>query len=437
MRFFRSLVEGFRWLIQVIGTAAVRFYWDDCFSRASSLAYTTLFALVPVSALSFSMLNAFRIDRDQLVHTVTGILGQVLPPVENDLLKDLRKQILDYLTLFNDNVSALNTLSIVVLFLTAVAMLNTIESAMNVVWRASSNLTIAGKIISFWAVITLGPLLIAASFYWWAKVSALAQIDPWFQSNVFHFIDFVVPVSATWLALSLLFYRLPAANVRWADAVFGAFFASVIFELVKRGFARYIGLSTTYGTIYGVLTSIPIFLFWLYCAWVVVLFGAEISYQAGNIRLFQGVRKYKSDIGEIGAVFGIRVLYCITKNFLHGINPPTESEIAVEIGADPARIKSCLDILTQANILTSADNKTHARALVLSPEKLTLEAVFETFRSDGFSYVDSDRKRVGGSYDDTFFLEKIRKASVKVASKRSINSWTLVELVEATNGAST
>ena len=437
MKFLRSITEGFRWLFQVIGTAAVRFYWDDCFSRASSLAYTTLFALVPVSALSFSMLNAFRIDREQLVRTVSGILAQVLPPVENDLLKDLREQILHYLNLFNENVSALNTLSIAVLFLTAVAMLNTIESAMNVVWRASSNLSIAGKVISFWFVITGGPLLIAVSFYWWAKVGAVAQSDPWFESNIFKFIDFLVPVGFTFFALTMLFYLLPAAVVRLSDAMFGALFAAVIFEVVKRGFARYISLSTTYSTIYGVLTSIPVFLFWLYCAWVVVLFGAEVSYQAGNIRLFQGLRKYKSDLGEIGAVFGIRILYYITKNFLQGGRPPSESEIAVETGADPARVKSCLDILTQAKILTVSDEKTHARALVVSPDRLTIEAVLNMFRFEELKQSDQSKTNPNSVSPDVrpdsngFFLETIRRASLSAPQGKPLEQWTFAELVNA------
>ncbi len=432
MNYLRRILDGFRWLFRVIGTAAVRFYWDDCFSRASSLAYTTLFALVPVSALAFSMLNAFRIDKDQLARTLSGILQQVLPPMENDLMKDLRAQIFDYLNLFNENVSALNTVSIAVLFLTAIALLNTIESAMNVVWRASSNLTIAGKIISFWAVITLGPLLIAASFYWWARVGAFASAEPWVESHVIRLIDFLIPVMCTWLALTLLFYRMPAAIVRFSDAAFGALLAAVIFELVKRGFARYISFSTTYSTIYGVLTSIPVFLFWLYCAWAVVLFGAEVSYQAGNIRLFQGLRKYKSDLGEMGGIFGLRILYCITRNFLLGTNPPSESDLAVETGADPARVKSCLDILTQANILTASDNKTHARALRLSPEKFTVGYVLDTFRAE--EYRQSSAKRGVESNEaqsSGIFLEFLRRTSIREAPEKPIESWTLAQLVES------
>ncbi len=377
----RSVLDAFRWLIRVIANASYRFYWDDCFSRASSLAYTTLFALVPVSALSFSMFNAFRIDKQQITHTVTTMLEQFLPPIENEQLKVLRDEVLGYLTSFSDNVSALNTLSVAILFITAIALLNTIESALNVVWRVSSNLSIVSKVISFWAVMTLGPLLISVSFIWYAKVNALAADEEWVQSNIFSVVNFLIPVSASWLALTLLFYKLPAAKVTLHDAAIGAFFSAVVFEFVKRGFAWYVSLSTTYSTIYGFLTTIPLFLFWLYITWVVVLFGAEISYQAGSIAILRSLRKYATDLGEIGAILGLRIIYFIGEQFLKGEAPPTESEIALETGSDPVRVRNCLDILSEAGIITAADPQLHNRALIRSPERLTVGDIVNTFRS--------------------------------------------------------
>ncbi|MFN8389255.1 MAG: YihY/virulence factor BrkB family protein [Bdellovibrionota bacterium] len=419
----KRLQEAFLWIIRVVGSAAYRFYWDDCFSRASSLAYTTLFALVPVSALSFSMFNAFRIDPQQIARTVSSVLHQILPPIDNQQLA-LEHQVFEYITLFTQNVNALNTLSVGILFCTAIALLNTIESALNVVWRVSSDLSLIAKIINFWAVMTAGPLLIILSFVWYAKVTAIAQEDPWFRSNVFSFIDFAIPVCATWLALALLFYKLPSARVRFKDAVLGSLIAAVLFEFVKRAFATYVSISTTYSTVYGVLTSIPVFLFWLYIAWVVVLFGAEISYQAGSISSLSGLKKYATDLGEIGALLGIRVLYCIAEYFLDGKPPPSESEIAVETGSDPVRVRTCLDILTDAGLISASNPDTHSRALLIAPDRLKLGTVVTTFLSK------QHRNRRGEARnDDNVFLETIRKASLCMNPDRNIEDWSLGELV--------
>lgn len=428
------MLDASRWLLRVIGNAAYRFYWDDCFSRASSLAYTTLFALVPVSALSFSMFSAFHIDQQQTSRTITSMLSQFLPPIENDQLRALRGDVLEYLTVFSENVSALNTLSVAVLCFTAVALINTIESALNVVWRVSSKLSIMSKIINFWAVMTLGPLLLVVSFIWYGKVNAMAGSDQWVQSNILSVVDFLIPVSSTWLALTLLFFKLPAAKVRLHDAAIGAFFSAVVFEFVKRGFAWYISLSTTYSTIYGVLTTIPIFLFWLYVTWVVVLFGAEISYQAGSIAILRSLRKYSTDLGDVGAVLGLRVLYTIGRAFLRGDGPPSEGDIARETGADPVRVRTCLDILTEADILTVSDPNLHNRALIKSPERLTLGDIINTFRSKEYRFRWADVSKDPGQLPssegaDATFLEVIRKAANRLESSRTVETWTLREFI--------
>jgi hypothetical protein len=119
-------------------------------------------------------------------------------------------------------------------------------------------------------------------------------------------------------------------------------------------------------------------------AWLVILFGAEISYQSGSIHILKGRSKYATELGEIGAILGLRILYCIGRSFVEGKAPPSEGEIAIETGTDPVLVRTCLEVLREANIITAADERTHSRTLVVSPEKLTVAAVAHTFRSKGF-----------------------------------------------------
>lgn len=450
-RFLISLCRAWRWIVQVLGNALYRFYWDDCFSRASSLAYTSLFALVPVTALSFSLFGVFGVDQVHVREFLETVLRQVLPPSANPQLDELQRQLFDNLSMFSRNAAALNTLSIGVLVFTCVALVNTIESALNVVWRVTSNLSMLSKIMSFWSVITFGPLFIAISIYWYAQMTVFAQSDPEVFSRIWTVVNVVVPVAATWLALTGLFFKLPAARVRLVDAAFGAIVAAVLFEFVKRGFAYYVGLSTTYSTVYGVLASIPLFLFWLYVAWVIVLLGAEISYQSGSIHLLSGRRKYATDLGEVGALLGLRILYSIVKRFVAGRAAPSESELAIETGSDPVLVRTCLDILSQAKILSSVDPDTHARSLIVSPSRLTVADVLHTFRSkqgraqpimvvpgesefgieafgraDLPSNVDSNEADCG----DIFFLEFLKRKGQSPDAARPLSAWTLEEFVK-------
>jgi len=376
----KRIVSSINWFVSVLISAAYRFYWDDCFSRASALAYATLFALVPMSALGVSMFSVFGMSGEDLNSTLRSILEQVLPPMQNLPLKQLQEQVFQALELFTQNVRALNVISIAALFFTAVALLNTIESALNVIWRVSSNLTILTKLTSFWAVVTLGPLFIAVSIYWTTKVKMLG-IPADFGDIYSLFQVYLVPILITWLGLSLLFYKLPAAKVTLAESALGAFVSSILFELIKRGFAYYVGLSTSYSTIYGVVATIPLFLFWLYLTWAIILFGAEVSYQAGAIHVMRGIRRYATDMGETGALLGLRILLSIGRTFRDGLPPSTESEIAINSGSVYVLVRTWGYVFLNGGIIYRADEESHTRSLLMHPDKVTIGGVFEIFRS--------------------------------------------------------
>lgn len=415
-----------RWVFRVLASAVVRFHWDDCFSRAAALAYTTLFALVPITALSFSMLRVFGFQDEQPVESIRRILEQLLPPMANEQLEEFQEQIFFHLEQFTKNVAALNTLSIAVLCFTSIALLNTIESALNVIWRVSSNLTILEKVFSFWSILTLGVPLITISIFWTTKVTAFAGNTSFALSGIPQYGAFIVPVAISWLALWLLYYKMPAARVRLADAAFGGLFAAALFELVKRAFAYYVSVSAGYSSVYGVIATIPLFLFWLYITWVVVLFGAEVTYQAGSIKILSGRKKYATDLGEVGALLGLRILFFVGRNFIDGRPPLTESEIAIKTGSDPVLVRTCLDVLTRARILSTEDEKSHARSLLISPFRLSLAQVVEAFRSQ---QKRPDTLFPQDEEEEPSIMELFRDRAL-VLGEREPREWSLAEFIQ-------
>lgn len=432
--------EALGWILSVLGSAIYKFYWDDGLSRASALAYTTLFALVPLTALSVSFFGMFGVDQQGISESLHKILAQILPPIDNEQLQVLQLQVFESLTSLGGSIRALNVVSIAALVITSIAFLNTIESALNVVWRASSELSLVSKIVNFWAVLTLGTLLIAVSFYYTAQVASIAQSAPFVQMSLHYLLDFVVPVAITWAALTMLYYKLPSAKVLLHEAAFGGLIAAVLFEIAKRIFAYYVGLSAGYSRLYGVLATVPLFLFWLYVTWVVVLLGAQVSYQAGSIKILRGRQKYATDLGEIGAILGLRILYSIGKRFIAGQLPPTEAEIAIETGSDPVLLRACLNVLSQANVVTISDTETHARTLLVHPEKLRIADVLHIFYSKRqrahLAREGGGKNGDGGAYgnsEEDSFLQLLANAQAKGAPKGSIVSWSLAELIGKVN----
>jgi YihY family inner membrane protein len=424
----QKISQPFIWFYRVIGAASYRFYWDDCLSRAASLAYTTLLALIPITIIVFWIFNAFGVQQEQLEITVSAFLEQVLPPGENELLETLQLQIYEYINSINQNITTqiqlLGPASILVLVITSLALLNTIESALNVVWRVSSKLNLFSKFINFWAIVSLGPLLVLVSIYFNTQLTTSYDYNFSSINNALSVISFLIPVFFIWIGLTLLFYKLPAARVNLKDAAFGALIAAILFEVVKLSFSSYVGMSTTYSKLYGFLTTIPLFLLWLYLIWVVILLGAEVSYQAGSHKIHRGLTKYSTDLGEVGSLLGIRILLYIAHCFKNDHNAPTESDIAIETGSDPVLVRTCLEILSQNGLLSVADEKTSARTLARSPSNILIRDIIMSF------YRKKSLENDQLPENSTVFLETIKKISIsKDKEDIAIEDWTLDNLL--------
>lgn len=432
------------------------FWEDDCLSRASGLAYTTLFALVPLTALTIIMYTAVGIDEKEVGKTIDEILSHVLPPSETpeditwgeawfksgvgpvilpksidikkivkdprkEQLDNLRKDVTGYLLALGAHAKTLGILTISILFFIGIALLNTIESALNVVWKVRSSFSSIGqKLINFWSVITFGPVFILLGIYLTTKAESLKIT----ALNNEHFNFFVAwhtlgAILVTTFALAMMFFTLPATKVRLKDALFGAFLSALLFEGLKRGFAYYLTVSSGYSSLYGALASIPLFLFWLYLTWVVVLFGAESSYLSGKLDLLNRISFYKTDLGEMGGILGLRILMIISEQYKKGEELPTEGEISSQTGVTPSIIHYALELLTSSDILTDSDPKTHIRTLKKSPEHIKVEDILNAFR------VKNHPNQLDSLSLD--FIKKINYISLK--EKEEIKDLTLQKLI--------
>lgn len=431
-QYINMLILSMKWIVNVFYSAASKFWWDDCFSRAASLAYSSLFALVPASALILGFFNAFNVDSGFVTIQLNKVVDELLPQKGNDqVVSNLKEQLSSYLVELSAVVNQLGLLSLPVLVITGIALVNTIEGSLNAVWRVSSQLSVVSKIINFWAVTTLGPLLVLVSFYWYARASTYSLIGTYFNDSVLSVLDLIIPVTAILMALTLMFYKLPATRVSLKDAMFGAFVSALLFEILKRIFAFYISSSTSYQTFYGVLVTLPLFLFWLYLTWVIVLFGAQVSYQAGSISVLSGLKKYASELGDIGSILGLRILCVIGLKFTQGQQVPTESEIALETGSDPVLVRTCLDILSDAGLITGSDPHTHARSLTVSPDKLTIGDITVAFRSK--QYRNIAENKISDTSTEVIFIEALKNTIKIVDPKLPIKKWSLADLIYGLN----
>jgi membrane protein len=256
------------------------FQEDRCFEEAASLGYTSLLAMVPLLAVTFGIISAFPVFNQWSANLQAFIFDNFMPATG--------EQIVPYLNTFLDSISSLTLPGTIMLIVTALMLMVRIEVALNRIWRVDRNRTLLNRVVMYWAVLTLGPILIAAGVALSAQkvlgVLGMAEgIPPGVHKVGIFFL--------TWLVFSLFFVLVPNRRVRIKHALIGAFLSTVLFEIAKTLFVAYVA-NANYKVIYGALATFPLFLFWLYIVWVVVLFGASL---AASLTTFSDYRKYDTD----------------------------------------------------------------------------------------------------------------------------------------------
>ncbi|HKT97380.1 MAG TPA: YhjD/YihY/BrkB family envelope integrity protein, partial [Paraburkholderia sp.] len=162
----------------------------------------------------------------------------------------------------------------------------TVESAFNVIWRVRKARPFAQRVLVYWAILTLGPILIGVSLsissYLFTRSAALATEQH--VSMLFDWMLIGASLPLTALAFTMLYVYLPNCRVEWRDAVVGGVAAAVAFELAKRGFGLYVRRIPTYTAVYGAFAAAPMFLLWMYLSWFITLVGAMITSALPEIR---------------------------------------------------------------------------------------------------------------------------------------------------------
>ena len=366
----RRAYHGIRWFFRVFISGGERFYWDNGFSKAAALAYSTLFSLVPLTVVALGLLASFlsQIDIDK----IRGFIFQQFVP---------SMQAADtVLTWLNKLTGVIGNPVVIIFFvITSLLLINAIEYALNEVWQVYEPRTIAQRVSIFCAIIVIAPVFALSAYYTATfDVSGLLAEVGFGQGFLTSIYTWILPLLIDFFAFVLLYYLVPKAPVQLSSAVFGAMAAAVLFDIAKRLFAIYIVSSPFYEAIYQALAAIPIFLFWIYLSWVIVLFGAEVSYQAQylppNGKLWT---RSVSSIGDGLMVLATQALMIITRSFVEGRRLPNELELAEKLGCSSVVLKPALEALKRAGIIAQGDGHDMPLTLRRAPDKITLEQVRE------------------------------------------------------------
>ena len=268
-RWQQRVRRGFGTTRAFLGLLARQYNEDRCRESAAALTYATLFAIVPVLTVTYAILAVIPALQDVGGDFQEWLLDYFVP--------DAGAQIQHYLTEFSRQATNLTIVGVVVLFVTALVMLRTIENTMNRIWKVSRPRSGVTAILMYWAVLTLGPVLLGAGLGISSYLTSVAVVaDTVEMLGGMRFWLAVLPVFFTTVLLTLLYVVVPNCHVPLRQGLLGAFVAALLFELAKGGFALFVRLAPAYEVIYGAFAAVPLFLLWVFLSWVIVLAGAEL-----------------------------------------------------------------------------------------------------------------------------------------------------------------
>lgn len=251
-------------------TLRVRFREDHLGLTASSLTFTTSIAMVPFFTVALALFTAFPIFAKLQVALQTWLIDSLIPD-------NIARQVLGYLTQFAGKASKLGAAGLLVLLVTALSLILTIDRTLNGIWRVREERPFGQRVMIYWAAVTLGPLVLGASL---ALTSYAVSVSRGLVGGLPGSLRFLLDVLEFFLlagGVAAMYRYVPNTFVKWAHAWAGGLFVATGIEIAKKLLALYLTSVPTYSMVYGAFATLPILLVWIYVGWVIVLLGAVIA----------------------------------------------------------------------------------------------------------------------------------------------------------------
>lgn len=267
---FRDIGKQFRLLGNFVSLVYRRFREERCFQLCGSLTFTTLLALVPLVTIALTVMTAFPVFSEMTDALREFVLSNLVPQTGS-------RVVTVYVQQFAGNAARLTAAGVTLLAAAAIMLMLTIDRAFNTIWRVKRPRPLVQRVLIYWSLLTVGPMLIGASLTLWSWLLTMSLNATSVVPAVAISLLKIVPLMLTSLAFGLLYRLVPNRQVSVLDAAVGGIIAAIAFEGMKSGFGGFITHVSNYKLVYGAFASLPIFLMWVYLSWVVVVFASVIT----------------------------------------------------------------------------------------------------------------------------------------------------------------
>lgn len=337
---------------------------------ASSLTFTTILALVPLLAVVLALFTAF-----PLFNEFQGALERFL--TTNLMPAAVSDTVMTYLNQFAEKASSLTAIGSLFLIMTSLMLISTIDETFNDIWLVTERRPTGQRILVYWAIISLGPILAGASIWATSVVTreSMGYIGdlPFLASFALSYLPFLLTV----FGFTALFAYVPNRHVLWRDALVGGLFTAFCLEILKTGFAFYLTAFPTYTLIYGTFATVPIFLMWMYLSWMVVLLGATVAAILPDMR-----KRHIFAPAHCGSAF-INAIALLYELWHHQGDTPIGldlDELSNRLRRDPSELLHVLqELKKQGYVANTVENDVERWALTCNAEDEVLAPLVDHF----------------------------------------------------------
>lgn len=370
-------------IVRSIVLAVEGFVKDGCTNSATVLTFYTLLNVVPIIAVVFAIAKGFGLEK--------LVKKQVIELAEKgNWQPGVTEQIIGFAQSLLEHAKGgvIAGIGIVFLFWTIISILGKIEESFNTIWDVRHPRTMVRKFSDYLTMMILAPLFFILSSsatilisseieIIMSKIALLGAMRP----VIVVFLNFL-PYLSIWALLTLLYLVIPNTKVPILSGLLGGCVAGTIYQIVQWVYINFqIGVAK-YGAIYGSFAAIPLFLVWLQLSWMIVLFGAEISYAGNRIETFGYHPDYRRTGIATRRFMAMRVFYAILKRFSVGEKPCNAEQISQSLEIPIQYVREIIHDLGDVGIIAEVAREGRGEAgyqPARSIENLTIKAFIDIY----------------------------------------------------------
>ena len=374
--------------LRVIILAVRDFGENKCNFRASALTFYSLLSIVPVIALMFGIAKGFGLQDKVKEQLLAKMQGQ----------EEVVKKVIDFADsmLANTSGGIIAGVGVAFLFWTIISVLSNIENSFNDIWGVKKCRSFGRKFGDYLSIMLVCPILLAisggATVFVSSQIQTITEKIPLLQNlgPAFWVLFKLLPFCTIWVAFTFVLSFMPNTKVNFKSALIGGIVAGTVFAGVQWAYINFQIGAAKYGAIYGSFAALPLFLIWLQTSWLIVLFGAEVSFAHQNVETYEFEPDCRSVSHSFKTLLSLLITQRLVKRFCDGEKPSDASGLSHELEIPVRLVRQILYELSEAGVLSEVrkgEDKELAYQPAIDVDKITVKFVIDRLEQRGTSNI--------------------------------------------------